>query len=102
MIKLAMCDIDERIRDEHLDGKMILQVHDELVFDVPKSEEEVFRKIIQECMERVLKKHQKKIIPEYSTLSGELSDSGLSDNHASHLPLIVDIHSGKNWIEAKG
>ncbi len=102
MIKLAMCDIDERIRDEYLDGKMILQVHDELVFDVPKSEEGIFRKIIQECMEGVLKKHEKKIISEYSTLSGELSHSGFSDNHPSHLPLIVDIHSGENWIEAKG
>ena len=46
-----MCDIDERIRDEYLDGKMILQVHDELVFDVPHGEEDAVRPLIKASME---------------------------------------------------
>ncbi len=80
---------------------MILQVHDELVFDIPKSEESAFTEIIQKCMSRVLFTHAKKIIPEYANLSGELSSESLHDHHPSHLPIIVDIHSGKNWVEAK-
>ncbi len=101
MLKLAMCDIDQEIREQKLEWKMILQVHDELVFDIPKSEESAFTEIIQKCMSRVLFTHAKKIIPEYANLSGELSSESLHDHHPSHLPIIVDIHSGKNWVEAK-
>lgn len=101
MLKLAMCDIDREIREQKLEGKMILQVHDELVFDVPKSEEDAFHQIIQKYMSQVLFTHEKKIIPEYANLSGELSNESLHDHHPSHLPIVVDIHSGKNWVEAK-
>jgi|GEM_PF-5839424 len=45
---------------------MILQVHDELVFDIPPSEKEIFEKIVRENMENILEKYKKdetKIIP---------------------------------------
>ncbi len=73
IIKLAMCDVSEEMKLRKLKSKMILQVHDELVFDVPDNELELMKKIIKEKMENVVK---------------------LS------IPLIVDIGEGKNWIEA--
>lgn len=54
MIKLAMIGIDANIREKNLRGSMILQVHDELVFDVPHEEGEVFQSLIREVMEGVL------------------------------------------------
>jgi DNA polymerase-1 len=54
MIKLAMISLDAKIRENNLRGKMILQVHDELVFDVPQDEEMVFTEMIREVMETVL------------------------------------------------
>ena len=77
MIKIAMIELDAKIREKQLLGKMILQVHDELVFDIPVSEKEVFEKMVQETMEWVLK------------------------NTWEFLPIIVDISTGKNWAEAK-
>jgi DNA polymerase-1 len=73
LIKLAMINIQKRLAQEGLRSKMILQVHDELVFEVPDPEIEVMKKIVQEEMEGVL------------TLS---------------VPIKVDIGVGKNWDEA--
>ncbi len=72
IIKLAMIRIQNRIEEHGLFSKMIMQVHDELVFEVP--EEELYKVIpvIQNEMERVM----------------ELT-----------VPLKVSIHSGKNWAE---
>lgn len=72
IIKLAMIQIDKRLREEQKEGYMILQIHDELVFEVPDREIPVFSKIVRETMEGVI---------------------GLK------VPLIVDIHIGKNWKE---
>lgn len=44
---------------------MILQVHDELVFDVPQAEVPIFEVLIRECMEGVLLTHHTKMIREY-------------------------------------
>ncbi len=87
MIKYAMLDIDRAIREQWLSMKMILQVHDELVFDVPENERERAEILIREAMEGVLMsaansitKSSKKIIPK----------------------ILVDIGSGANWADAKG
>lgn len=74
MIKLAMIQIHHDIRDKALQSRMILQVHDELVFDVHRSELEVMKDIIQHRM--------KNAIP------------GL------HVPIIVEVGTGENWLEA--
>ncbi|MDR3180581.1 MAG: DNA polymerase I [Prevotellaceae bacterium] len=73
MIKLAMINIYNRLKDGKLKTKMILQVHDELVFDVFVPELDTVKRIVQYEMENVKR---------------------LS------VPLIVDIGIGKNWLEA--
>ncbi|MDO8445222.1 MAG: DNA polymerase I [Deltaproteobacteria bacterium] len=73
IIKLAMVNIFNRIRKENLKSLMTLQVHDELVFEVPENELEVMKQIVREEMEGVI----------------ELK-----------VPLKVDIGVGKNWSEA--
>jgi DNA polymerase-1 len=73
LIKMAMINLWRRIDKEGLKTKMILQVHDELVFETPADEEERVCSMVKEEMEGVMK---------------------LS------VPLHVDINSGKNWAEA--
>jgi len=73
IIKLAMIQIDKKIHKEKLQSRMILQVHDELVFDVPKEEKDVLSKIVKIEMENAL----------------ELK-----------VPLVVDLETGENWLEA--
>lgn len=74
LIKMAMIDIDERLKKEKLHSKMILQVHDELIFEVPNDEVDLMKKLVKEEMEGVT----------------ELK-----------VPLKVDVASGKNWQELK-
>lgn len=52
IMKLAMIGVDRRLRDEGFRGKMVLQVHDELVFDVPEDEVERLVPVVREAMER--------------------------------------------------
>ena len=73
IIKLAMIRICEAFRDNNLQAKMILQVHDELVFDVPITELGTVKQIVHKEMEGAY----------------ELS-----------VPLTVEIGEGKNWLEA--
>ncbi len=73
IIKVAMINVYERLKRENLASKMVLQVHDELVFDVVPQEVEQIKQIVKQEMERVI----------------ELS-----------IPLIADCNSGKNWLEA--
>ncbi len=73
LIKLAMIHIHQRLQQEKLQTKMILQVHDELVFEVPEQELEPVKHIVKQEMENAL----------------ELA-----------VPLKVDIGVGKNWLEA--
>lgn len=74
IIKLAMIKISKFLKDNNLKSKMIMQVHDELVFDVPKSEEGIMGKNIKEIMENII---------------------------SSEIKLVVDIESWKNWKECK-
>ena len=73
IIKLAMIKIARQLESEGLDSKMIIQVHDELVFDVPQDELERVKKLIKQEMEHAI----------------ELS-----------VPLVVDMGVGKNWHDA--
>ena len=74
MIKLAMVNIDNRFKNEGIKSKMIIQVHDELVFDCLKEEKEKVIKIVEEEMDNVIK---------------------------LDVPLSVDIEYGSDWYEAK-
>jgi DNA polymerase-1 len=73
IIKLAMIKIFEKFNEKNLKSKMILQVHDELLFDVFTEEKDIVLEIIKNEMENAV----------------ELS-----------VPLIVDISEGNNWSEA--
>lgn len=55
IIKVAMISIQEKISENKMKSRMTLQVHDELVFDMPKGEREELFKIVKEGMERVIK-----------------------------------------------
>ena len=70
LIKLAMIRIDAAILERELKARMTLQVHDELVFEVPEAELDIMRSIIREQMENV---------------------------HPLSVPLMVELGVGKNW-----
>jgi len=70
LIKLAMIRIDAAILERGLKSRMTLQVHDELVFEVPENEIDSMRSLVREHMEQV---------------------------HALAVPLMVEIGVGKNW-----
>jgi DNA polymerase-1 len=70
LIKLAMIRIDEEILRGGLKSRMTLQVHDELVFEVPESEVDEMKRLVRERMENV---------------------------HALEVPLVVEIGLGANW-----
>lgn len=73
VIKLAMIKIYDELRSNSFDTKMILQVHDELVFDSPKGEVEAVKPLIKSAMENAV----------------DLK-----------VPLIVEFGQGANWLEA--
>jgi DNA polymerase-1 len=74
LIKVVMIEIAKIIREKKLLSKMILQVHDELVFEVLKSEIEIMKELVKDKMENVIR---------------------------LKVPVKVDIGIGKNWLEAK-
>ncbi len=73
IIKLAMINIWKELNRNKLEAKMLLQVHDELNFDVPKSELEQVKQIVKEQMEHAVE---------------------------VGLPLDVEMNAGQNWLEA--
>jgi DNA polymerase-1 len=54
-MKLAMVNIENKMRELELQSQMLLQVHDELVFEVAKGELEQLRELVVGCMESVVK-----------------------------------------------
>jgi DNA polymerase-1 len=74
LIKIAMIHIHRRLLDERLSARMLLQVHDELVFEVPDVELDTVTALVRDEME-----------------------------HAADLsvPLVVDVGTGRNWLETK-
>jgi DNA polymerase-1 len=74
IIKLAMVKIHDRLREMNLQSRLILQVHDELVIEVLKSELDTVRSLVEDCMTNAI------------SLS---------------VPLKVDINVGESWYDAK-
>ncbi len=74
LIKLAMIRIDQKMKESNVKSKMILQVHDELIFDVPKEEIEQMKQII---------------------------DDGMTHAMELKVPLTAECSIGSNWYEAK-
>jgi DNA polymerase-1 len=72
LIKLAMLKVDQQISEMKLKGYMVLQIHDELIFEIPDNEIEIFTLLVKNTMQDVFK---------------------------LKIPLIVDITIGKNWKE---
>ena len=73
IIKLAMIAVDNELRESGMNSRMVLQIHDELVFETDIKEVEALKSLVTRCMENVIK---------------------LS------VPLTVECNYGKNWIEA--
>ncbi len=73
LIKIAMINIQQDIEEKGLAGKMIMQVHDELVFDVPNHEIETFKAIISDRMKSAIN---------------------------MEVPIEIEIGQGRNWLEA--
>ena len=73
VIKIAMIDIDRALSEGGFKTKMLLQVHDELLFEVPEEEIEPIKALIKEKMESAMK---------------------------TKVPLIVEVGVGNNWLEA--
>ena len=74
IIKLAMVRVYDRLKEENLGAKLIMQVHDELIVECPEEEAERVKALLTEEMEGV---------------------------YALSVPLTAEAHSGKNWLEAK-
>jgi DNA polymerase-1 len=75
MIKLAMIRVHKEMKKKHWDSKMILQVHDELVFDATEAELPALKELILNCMKSAL------VLP-------------------NGVPVEAEIGVGKNWLEA--
>ncbi len=73
IMKIAMINVDRRIREQGLDTKIVLQVHDELLLEVPEREIPQVKELVEDCMR---------------------SAASLS------VPLEVGLESGDNWLEA--
>jgi DNA polymerase-1 len=73
VIKTAMINIQESFKENNLKTKMLLQIHDELLFEVPEKEADKVAKIVKDCMEEAVK---------------------------LNIPLKVSIGKGENWLEA--
>ena len=73
IIKLAMVHVDERMRREGLQGRLLLQVHDELIVECPAEETDAVSRILKEEMENAA---------------------------ALSVPLTVEVNSGHSWGEA--
>ena len=74
LIKIAMIDIDKKMKEAKVKSRMLLQVHDELIFDVPKEEEEIMKQLVRDGMIHAM---------------------------SLKVPLTVEISLGNNWYEAK-
>lgn len=74
ILKIAMIELDRRLKEEKLEATMLLQVHDELVFEVPENEWKQLDQLVKEVMETAV---------------------------SLHVPLVTDSSWGKTWYEAK-
>ena len=76
VMRLAMIRLDKKLSEEkNSNSKMLLQIHDELIFEIPKKDEKVMIKLIEK----------------------EMTSVAQSDYHSFSTPLTVDINVGDNW-----
>ena len=73
IIKKAMISIQDELQLNRMKSKMLLQVHDELIFDMYNEETEMLRQIVKRCMENATQ---------------------------LEVPLVVDMGEGENWLQA--
>lgn len=73
IIKLAMIEVDKQLRDRGLKSRIVLQIHDELLLEVPKGEIDVVSSLLKECMEGVV---------------------------SFTVPITIECKYGNNWLEA--
>ena len=73
-MKMAMIKVDEEFKKNNIQSKMILQVHDELIFDCLKEEKDIVQKIVKNVMENIIK---------------------------LDVPIIVSSDFGEDWYETK-
>ena len=73
IIKIAMIEVDKEMEKRKMKSKMLLQVHDELVFDMHQEEAVTLRSLVKDKMEQAI---------------------------SLQVPLIVDIGEGDNWLKA--
>ena len=74
IIKIAMNAVHERLSQEGLEARLILQVHDELIVECPENEREAVEKLLRDCMESAAQ---------------------------LRVPLVADVHAGKSWYDTK-
>jgi len=74
IIKLAMVKVWNELKKRQLETRMVLQVHDELIFDAPRQELEEVRELVRECMENAIR---------------------------LDVPLVVDMKTGPNWYDVQ-
>ena len=74
LIKIAMRRVDEAMKKENVQSKLLLQIHDELIFEVPESELDLMIRLVKDAMENAMK---------------------------LRVPLKASIQAGKSWYEAK-
>ena len=74
IIKLAMVRVSDRLKEEGMSARLIMQVHDELIVECPAEETERVRALLTKEMEGV---------------------------YALAVPLTAEAHCGRNWLEAK-
>jgi len=76
IMRLAMIRLDKKLIDQkNIKSKMLLQIHDELIFEVPKKDEKTMIRLIKE----------------------EMTSVAQSDYHSFSTPLTVDVNVGSNW-----
>ncbi len=74
IIKIAMNAVHQRLKQEELEAKLILQVHDELIVECPESEQKAVAALLRECMEGAA---------------------------SLRVPLVADVHAGHSWYDTK-
>ena len=74
IIKIAMNAVHRALKDEGLEAKLILQVHDELIVECPEREQERVEQLLRECMESAA---------------------------SLRVPLVADVHAGHSWFDTK-
>lgn len=75
MIKIAMVNIYGELQKRNLKSKLLVQIHDELIFDVPENELEIMKVLVPKTMQEAL--------------------------HLEQVPVVADYGVGKNWLEMK-